>query len=163
MNGELGRQPVDLVDAIDAVGRDLGLVGDGHRLVVDLSPDLPLVDADERLLHHVLVNLFDNAIRFTPPDGRIWITGRVREGVELAIADEGEGLPTGEEDAIFERFTRVSGGDRQGGTGLGLAIVRSFCAAMGATVSARNGERGGAVFTLHWPLDHVRPPIGTSE
>jgi two-component system sensor histidine kinase KdpD len=115
--------------------------------------DLPLVRVDPQLLHHCLINLLDNAGKYSDPDGTITIRGgRGREELVLAILDEGPGLTQGREADVFETFARLEGSDRKGGTGLGLAIVKGFAEAMGMTASAANrGDGKGAIFSLHFP------------
>ncbi|HEY0270436.1 MAG TPA: ATP-binding protein, partial [Sphingomonas sp.] len=80
---------------------------------------------------------------------------RAADGVRLAVMDEGDGIPAGQERAIFETFRRIEGSDRaKGGTGLGLAIVKGFAEAMGLRVDAANRARPrGACFTIHIPND----------
>ena len=149
----LNSETVDLTDAAAAAVHDLRNRLDGHRLRIDLEADLPLVRADPQLLHHILINLLDNAGKYADPAGAIAISGAHEAGgLALAIVDEGPGLPAGREADLFETFTRLEGSDRKGGTGLGLAIVKGFAEAMGLHVSAANRADGrGAVFTLHFP------------
>jgi two-component system sensor histidine kinase KdpD len=148
----LRREPVDLVDAVGAALRDLRRSLDGHRIEVDLPDDLPLVRADPRLLHHILINLLDNAARHGAAGAAIRIAGRRGAGgVSLAVEDEGPGLGRRPE-TLFETFHGISGSDRKGGAGLGLAIVKRFAEAMALEVSAGNREGGqGAAFTLAFP------------
>jgi two-component system sensor histidine kinase KdpD len=154
-------EAVDLTDAAASAAHDLrGELGD-HKLVLDISPTLPLVEADPRLLHHVLINLIGNAARFAPPGSAITLRATRRaDGLTLAVLDQGEGLPPGDPARLFDRFTRVAGTDRSGGSGLGLAIVKGFAEAMGASVSAAQRAEGGAAFTLAWPEQCLRRSKG---
>ena len=147
------REPVDLTDALAAAVHDLRGELAGHRVVLAVPVDLPLVEADPRMLHHMLVNLLDNAAKYSPPGTAIRAEGgRSRFGLSLSLIDEGPGLPAGSENALFERFRRGEGNDSHGGTGLGLAIVKGFAEAMGLTVSAHNRvDAPGSCFTLTWP------------
>lgn len=147
----VANEPIDLADAV-ASALDDAMPAMGERaLTVALPSDLPLVRADPGLLHHVLLNLIDNAVKFS--HGPVEIGARAMdEAVELTIADRGPGLPVGREQEAFERFRRFAGSDRTGGTGLGLAIAQAFSQAFGAHVSARNRQRGGAAFTIRFPL-----------
>lgn len=145
----LHEEPVDLVDAVAAAARDLKPVA--HQLDIDLAPDLPLVRADPHLLHHMLLNLIDNAARYSPPGTPIRLAGRKDDGsVSLSVIDQGPGLPD-EPEKLFNRFARIAGSDRKGGAGLGLAIVKGFADAMGIGLEARNSDGSGATFTLHFP------------
>lgn len=146
----LNMEPTDLVDAVAAAARDLGQVLAGRPLRVDLPEHLPLVRADPQLLHHILINLLDNAARHSPAGAPVSLAGsRDGDEVVLSIADEGPGLPTSDRLQAFERMT---GSDRRGGTGLGLAIVGGFAAAMGLRIAGENRRpEPGAVFTLTFP------------
>jgi two-component system sensor histidine kinase KdpD len=150
-------EPTDLTDAVAAAVHDVRDLLPDERVRFRVPPDLPLVPADARLLHHVLLNLLTNAA--VHGAGVVTITGeRTRDAVRLSVADEGPGLPPGGTDALFEAFARGTGSDETGGSGLGLAIARSFAGAMDVTVVAREGEAGGAVFTLEFvvtPLDRT--------
>ncbi|GGA42210.1 sensor histidine kinase [Sphingomonas psychrolutea] len=146
------REATDLTDAVAAAAHDLRAELARHRLVLDVPPTLPLVEADPRMLHHVLINLLGNAAKFAPPDTDIVIEGRrLPDGLTLGVLDHGPGLPIGREAHLFDRFTRVDGDDRSGGTGLGLAIVKGFADAMGLSVTASNREDGGSAFCVTWP------------
>jgi two-component system sensor histidine kinase KdpD len=161
---KLKTEPVDLVDAVAAALRDLRASLAGREVVVDLPDDLPLVRADPQLLHHCLINLIDNAARYSPRAGAIRVgAAAARGGVRLTIEDEGPGLPQDEERAL-DAFTRIEGSDRKGGAGLGLAIVKSFAEAMGAAVTAsnRDGARGAA-FTLRFPKALVVTAAETAD
>ena len=83
-----------------------------------------LVDVD--MIHRVLINLLENAIKFTPVRGRIEVGGRVEsaEWVRLWVRDNGPGIPPAEQERIFEKFTRLHGKKRPGGLGVGLAFCR---------------------------------------
>ena len=151
------REATDLTDAVAAAAHDLRAELARHRIVLDVPPTLPLVEADPRMLHHVLINLLGNAAKFAPPDTDIVIEGRrLPDGVTLGVLDHGPGLPIGREAHLFDRFTRVDGDDRSGGTGLGLAIVKGFAESMGLRVTAANREGGGSAFCVTWPAALIR-------
>jgi len=149
---KLKTECVDLVDAVAAALKDLRQGLASREVGVDLPADLPLVRADPQLLHHCLINLIDNAARYSGADGPIWIAANaVRGDVKLTIEDRGPGLPVDRERAL-DVFTRLEGSDRKGGAGLGLAIVKGFAEAMGASVTAGNRKDGqGAAFSLCFP------------
>ncbi len=154
-NGSLAvrREALDLTDVVAAALRDSRLALAEHRLVVALAPNLPLLIADQNLLHHILINLIDNAAKYSPPGTTITIESR-RSGNDyaLAVVDEGPGLPPGEEAQLFERFHRVEGSDQKGGSGLGLAIVKGFAEAMELGIAASNRpDQRGSSFVLTWP------------
>ena len=144
-------EAVDLVDAVAAAAHDLRVEIGSRKLVLDVPPSLPLVSADPRLLHHILINLVGNAAKFSPAASPITVRAKRRsDGIELTVLDEGPGLPPGSPDRLFDRFTRIAGTDRTGGSGLGLAIVRGFAEAMRLAVSAANRPEGGAEFRVCW-------------
>lgn len=158
-------EPVDLTDVASAAVDDLTLALEAHKVLVDVSPDLPLVRTDPNLLHHILINLLDNAAKFSPAGSEVQLQGMERDGgVELCVLDEGSGLPAGSEAKVFDTFARLEGSDRRGGTGLGLAIVKGFAEAMGLLVSAANRqEREGARLSVFFPAKLVVPQVGPGE
>jgi two-component system sensor histidine kinase KdpD len=144
-------EAVDLIDAVGAALRDLKQGAAAHRVPVDIPADLPLVRADPHLLHHILLNLLDNAMRYSAAGSIIRIIGRREdEGVTLSVIDQGPGLPDAPRD-MLDRFARIAGSDRKGGAGLGLGIVKGFADAMGVTVEACNNDESGATFALSFP------------
>ncbi|MBN8805258.1 MAG: sensor histidine kinase KdpD [Sphingopyxis terrae] len=144
--------PVDLTDAVAAVVHDLKDLLRGHHVDFQVPAGLPLVRVDERLLHHILLNLLANAIQHGGSAGPIAIVGRrTPDAVALTVRDHGGGLEPGSEGTIFDTFEQGKGGDRHGGSGLGLAIVKGFADALGISVSASNHPDGGAAFTLTFP------------
>ncbi len=156
-------EPVDLTDAAAAAVHDMRRALQGHRVELDVPPDLPFVSVDPQLFHHCLINLIENAVKYGGPGSAITLrASRVAGGLVLSVLDEGPGLPEGEERRIFETFTRLEGSDRKGGTGLGLAIVKGFAEAMGIEVDAANRpDRQGACFSLRFP--ETRLMKGTPE
>lgn len=155
---KLKMECVDLVDAVSAALKDMRPALSSREVVVDLARDLPLVRTDSQLLHHCLINLIDNARRYSGASGGIRIAAaEVRGEIRLTIEDEGPGLPVERERAL-DVFTRLEGSDRKGGAGLGLAIVKGFAEAIGAKVTGGNREGGqGASFTLRFPKTLVVP------
>lgn len=149
---KLKAEPVDLVDSVSAALKDVRPNLEGRFVEVDLWPKLPLVRADPQLLHHCLINLLDNAGRYSDSSSAIRVTGEMDHGdVLLTIADEGAGVSHANGELV-DMFTSISGSDRKGGAGLGLAIVKAFAEAMGATVTAANRpDRKGAALTIRFP------------
>ena len=151
---ELRREPVDIGDVVGtALDRCSGLLN-GYRANVSIPSDLPMLSADAVLLEQVLVNLFDNAVRYGSPESGFCVrANRTDLGVTIEVLDEGPGLPPAELERVFEKFHRLDERDRhRAGTGLGLAICRGFVEALGGTISAANREDGpGAVFSIRFP------------
>ena len=143
---------VDLTDVVAAVVHDLKDSLSGHHIDFQVPASLPLVRVDERLLHHILLNLLANAIQHGGNAGPIGIIGRrTPDAVTLTIRDRGEGLEPGTEQTIFDTFAQGKGGDRHGGSGLGLAIAKGFADALGIGIAAANHPEGGGAFTLAFP------------
>ena len=150
---QLNVQAVDLAEAVAGAADQLKRELKGHPIRLDVPPDLPLVEVDPQLFHQCLVNLLENAAKYSGGKAPISVVAhRGHDGISVSVIDEGTGLPPGDESRVFETFVRVEGSDRKGGTGLGLAIVKGFVEAMGLQVSARNNSDGpGACFTIRFP------------
>jgi signal transduction histidine kinase len=138
--------------AVDAV-RDRIAAGGG--LHVDIAADLPPVIADVDALVTALVNLLDNAVKYTPPQKQIVVQVHADAGgaVVFAVGDNGIGIAAREQRRIFRRFYRV---DQRltretGGVGLGLSIVELIVRAHGGTVAVRSETGRGSTFTLRLP------------
>jgi len=128
---------------------------------VDLQPGLARVAADPALLEQVLVNLLDNAVKYSPPGGIIsvstWVVG---DRVALSVTDEGVGIAPDDLPYVFDSFYRARRQDRVGpGTGLGLAIARGLMEAMGGTIEAQSPRPDapadgapGTMITLTLPM-----------
>lgn len=143
-------ESVDLVDAIGGAVDGLA-VPDGISVVRNIPADLPFVAGDPVLLHHVMSNLIDNALRHAA--GSVILDARVAgDAVLFSVSDDGPGVPVAERSRIFERFVRLEGSDRTSGSGLGLAIVKGFSDAMGMAVSVDAVPTGGTRFTLAMPF-----------
>ena len=136
----------------------------GNRVVkVELPPNLPLVQADPVLMGQVLINLLDNALKYSPADQPIeirgWATDRT---LTLSVTDHGPGIPEGQEERIFEKLVRIQQGDTRPGAGLGLAICKGVTQAHGGRIAASNRATGGAQFLVSLPLG-ARPAAPPSE
>jgi two-component system sensor histidine kinase KdpD len=121
---------------------------------------MPMISGDFMLVEQVVLNVLDNAAKYTPPGGTVALTGRRQPGaVVLSVADDGPGIPPDRLARVFDKFYRVHAGDRQrAGTGLGLAICRGFVEAMGGTITAANRlDSSGAVFTVTLPAGLEMP------
>ncbi len=124
-----------------------------HRIVLDLARDLPLVEFDATLIERVLYNLIENASKYTPAGSTITVAAEAAGGnLVVSVSDNGPGIPSGQEEAIFEKFTRGARESTTPGVGLGLAISRAIVEAHGGKITARNGPAGGARLTFTLPL-----------
>jgi two-component system sensor histidine kinase KdpD len=131
-------------------------------LTIDLPADLPLVSFDPLLIEQVLMNLLDNAVKYTPQGTPIELSAMVREPeIVVTLGDRGPGIPAGEEERIFEKFVR--GAATGGGIGLGLTICHAIVTAHGGRIWAENRPGGGAVFSFTLPLDQHPPRLEMEE
>ncbi len=120
-----------------------------RRLDVTLPPRLPLVRVDGVQLERSLVNLLENALKFSPPPARVVVDAEWRgDEVAIRVVDQGPGLPSGEWESVFEPFRRRSSASGSQGAGLGLAIARGFVEANGGRLWAEPATTGGAAFVV---------------
>jgi two-component system sensor histidine kinase KdpD len=147
---------LESIDLVDSVGAACATAHFPSSLTVrrSLSGDLPFVLADPMLLHHVLLNLLDNAAHHAE---REIVIQADTEGalVRLSVSDDGSGIPPDDRDRIFNRFVRLEGSDRTHGSGLGLSIVKGFADAMRIGLDVSSSSSGGACFTLSLPRSGV--------
>lgn len=134
----------------------------GERKVETIVPDdVPLGHFDDVLLEQVLVNLIENAAKYSPPDSPISIEVKnTGKGLQLTVTDCGLGLQPGDEKRVFEMFYRGAQArpDRRG-TGLGLAICKAIVEAHGGTIGARSREEGGTILWFELPSDSQPPHV----
>jgi two-component system, OmpR family, sensor histidine kinase KdpD len=147
--------PQDLREIIGSALRRAAKILAGHPVTLDFAADLPMLALDAVLFEQVLFNLLDNAAKYSVPGSAIVIRAwRDDALVALQVMDEGDGIPPGDLERIFDKFYRVQKGDQvRPGTGLGLAIARGFVEAMQGTIQAANrADRKGAVFSIRLPV-----------
>ncbi|TEU14679.1 MAG: HAMP domain-containing protein [Anaerolineales bacterium] len=155
---KLKRESLDVQDLVERSVRKLApqLEEKGILVEVTVSAGPPLVLADADRIEQVLVNLLDNAIKYSPEGGRITVAiddgGPVPEMVSVAVRDEGLGIPAGDLPRVFERFYRVDRARSRdgGGSGLGLSIAKAIVEAHGGEITLRSEEGQGTTvrFTL---------------
>ncbi|HJZ91164.1 MAG TPA: PAS domain S-box protein [Gemmataceae bacterium] len=163
----LRREPVELEAVIsNAIETSRPAIeAEGHALVVDLPPRPVKLDADPARLAQVFANLLNNAAKFTPPGGRIWLSGVVEADtrVVVRVRDSGIGIAAEALPRLFEMFAQVDRGlDRtQAGLGIGLALVKGLVEMHGGIVEAHSAGRGhGSEFIVRLPLaptDEIEP------
>ena len=124
---------------------------------IDLPANLPLVPCDAVLLEQVLINLVENAVKYSPGAIEIGATPTDAE-LTVDVSDRGPGIPADEAERIFDKFHQTSHEGGREGVGLGLTICRAIVSAHGGTIRALNRNGGGATFRFTLPLDGV-PPI----
>ncbi|MBI1355868.1 MAG: DUF4118 domain-containing protein [Acidobacteria bacterium] len=132
----------------------------GRELCISIAPELSLIRVDGLLLEQVLINLLENAERYSPAGSPIEVKAMRDPGVVvLEICDRGRGFTPGEERRAFERFYRAQPTER-GGAGIGLTICGAIVRAHGGTIEARNRDGGGACLRVSLPLPEDPPPFG---
>ena len=138
-------EAIDLRELAGRALRRLDHALASHRLVLDLSPDLPLADGDPVLIEQVIANILDNAAKYSEPHTAITISGHGdKKTVVLTVADEGPGIPLADRDKVFDMFYRVRAGDGQkAGTGLGLAICRGILEAHRGSIAVEPARPDG--------------------
>jgi signal transduction histidine kinase len=157
---QISLAPTDVAATVADVVADHEAVSNGHRFVLELPQEPLAAEADPDKLRQVLANLVDNAVKYSPDGGTVTVAvRRLDDRVEICVADEGIGIPEGEQERIFRKFYRADyAGVRagQGGTGLGLFIVRGLVTAMGGRIWVRSREGEGSRFTFELPASASR-------
>ncbi|QAY92480.1 sensor histidine kinase KdpD [Pseudomonas sp. ACM7] len=148
----------DWVSPADIVGSSLNrlrAVLAPLQVTTEVPPELPLLYVHAALIEQALVNVLENAARFSPSHGRLQLrAGADERELFFSVSDEGPGIPQEERAKIFDMFYTAARGDRGGqGTGLGLAICQGMVGAHGGRISVADGIEGrGTCITLHLPL-----------
>jgi two-component system sensor histidine kinase KdpD len=150
---QVAQEPCDVQDVIGSALERLAHLLHNRRVNVELSPTLPLVPMDFVLIVQVLVNLIDNAYKYSPTGTPIDVSARISDRhLKIAIADQGIGIPHEDLHRVFDKFYRVQRPDGVTGTGLGLAICKGIVEAHSGKIKAENRAGGGTVITLTLPL-----------
>ncbi|MEP6262552.1 MAG: ATP-binding protein [Gillisia sp.] len=128
-----------------------------HTIVFEANEELPLFKIDAVLLEHILQNIINNALQYTPANSTITIKAFHRlNNCVITIADDGKGFPEEALTKVFDKFYRVPH-TASGGTGLGLSIAMGFAQAHNGSLILENLESGGALFTLSLPAEIAHP------
>jgi two-component system, OmpR family, sensor histidine kinase BaeS len=157
--GEVRRAPLDLAALCQTAAARFDPLARCGNLAVNVDAKRTVIDADERLLTMVLDNLLSNAIRYTPPGGRIDLQLRRREDIILAVRDTGIGIAPEHQYRVFDRLYRVDPArDRtSGGSGLGLAIAQRAAHTLGGRIEVDSEPGRGSEFRLVLPGNPRRP------
>ncbi|MHC8408163.1 DUF4118 domain-containing protein [Pseudomonas sp. TMB3-21] len=152
---KLARDWVAPADIIGSSLNRLRAVLSPLQVSTELPADMPLLYVHAALIEQALVNVLENAARFSPVHGRLQLrAGSGDDEIYFSVSDEGPGIPEEERAKIFDMFYTAARGDRGGqGTGLGLAICQGMVGAHGGRISVADGIEGrGTCITLHLPL-----------
>lgn len=154
------KQSGDIQDAIGTALENLGEPLRDRTVSVDIQENIPLVPMDFVLIVQVLVNLVDNALKYSNPEALVDIQARqVKKEILVSVNDRGIGLPTDDLEHIFEKFYRVERPEKISGTGLGLSISKGIIEAHGGRIWAENRPGGGASITFSLPLEEKSEAI----
>jgi two-component system, OmpR family, sensor histidine kinase KdpD len=135
-----------------------------HLVEVHIPRNLPLVRFDALLIERVLVNLLENASKYTPPGSTVELSAQiVGDRLSVSVSDNGPGLTVGREEAVFQKFTRGERESATPGVGLGLAICRAIVESHQGKIIATHRPGGGARFTFTLPLGNPPPPTEEPE
>lgn len=153
------QQVVDLTSLTNEATKELKQALDSRRqkLQISFSKKLPKVWVDKDMLLRVLINLLENATKFSPTEGVITLGAQVKDSwVTVAVRDTGPGIPSSDHNRIFDKFTRLPGSPKPGGLGIGLAFCRLAVEGNGGSiwVESKNGKGTTFFFTL---------PVATNE
>jgi two-component system, OmpR family, sensor histidine kinase KdpD len=155
-------RPVGVDEIVARSLDDLGPAGE--KVMVDIPEALPEVTVDPAILERVVVNLTENALRYSPPGQPPLLTAStLGDRVELRVIDRGPGIPEKERDRMFVPFQRLGDTDNTTGVGLGLALARGFTEAMGGTLSAEETPGGGLTMAVTMPAVAAAPGPGQAE
>jgi two-component system, OmpR family, sensor histidine kinase KdpD len=148
----------DLLDVISTAVSHVHQPDATNRIQIELDGELPLVRADASQLERVFANLIENALRYSPRDQPVRISGGVGAGkVVVRVIDRGPGVPVAQRDAIFKPFNT---GDEREGAGLGLAISKGFVEANGGELRLQGDSPDGTAFAVSFPLVEQPATIG---
>lgn len=153
------QQIVDALELMKSALRDVTPVAEGRRqkLLSDLPENLPPIWVDEDMARRVLINLVENASKFTPVTGVLEVGMRQEDGwIHMWVKDNGPGIPAAEQERIFDKFTRLRGTSKAGGLGIGLAFCRLAVLGHGGRIWVESDAGNGATF-------HFTFPVATAE
>ncbi|MBN1314688.1 MAG: DUF4118 domain-containing protein [Anaerolineales bacterium] len=144
----------DVQDLVGVALERLGVRLDERDIIIKVPETLPPAPIDLPLMAQALFNLVDNALKYSPRDCPIVIDAKVVDtNLQLAVIDEGPGIPAEDSMRIFNKFYRVQRSSEVAGIGLGLPISMGIVEAHGGRISVANRSKGGAVFTIIIPLE----------
>jgi len=152
----LNLEPCDIQDLIGIALARFSQRRSDHSIQVILPESLPLVSIDVTLMAHALMNLLDNAAKYSPEHASIEIQGRLQEDeVVVAVKDQGIGIPEADLARVFDKFYRTSRSHSIGGLGLGLSISKGIVEAHNGRIWAENQASGGTMISLALPVESI--------
>jgi signal transduction histidine kinase len=160
----LEREPVHLAPMLDNVRQELQPLADelNVQIVSDLPPDLPLLDVDSDKVERMLLNLMDNALKYTPAESDIYVRAARENGsfLRIEVADRGPGIPDNYKQRLFDRFVQIKGQRTvRRGVGLGLTFCKLVVDAHGGDIHVEDNPGGGSIFVAYLPIAPVDEPV----
>ena len=150
-------EPCDVHDVVAAALHQLGDASHSRTISVAIAPNLPLIPMDNVLIVQVLVNMLDNALKYSPGEAPIDIEARLDAGqLEIRVLDRGRGIPEQELERVFDKFYRVAVPGAPKGAGLGLSICKGFVEAHHGRILAKRRTQGGTELAFSLPLEGKR-------
>src|SRR5690606_35263334 len=148
----VGRLLADAADLYDFVAEEKGVA------IEVTAADTVVAAGDPTRLRQVLANLVDNAVKYTPSGGKVFLGAEQRDGRALiTVRDTGPGIPEAEQELVWRRLFRGDQSRSQRGFGLGLSVVKAVVEAHQGRVHVGNAPGGGAVFTVDLPVATAEP------
>jgi two-component system sensor histidine kinase KdpD len=147
------KEACDIQDLVGSTLEELGGRLGNRSISIEIPPELPLIPLDFVLIERVLVNVIDNALKYSPVNTPIEISAHTAGAfLEIEVADRGTGIPLEDLNRIFDKFYRVQRPDNISGTGLGLSISKGIVQAHGGFIAAENRPDRGTIITISLPL-----------
>lgn len=145
-----------LEDIIDEALKHVGRKSSEYHIEVQMEDEMQLVKVDSRLVLQVIINIVDNAMKYTPEGGTICIsTKRKGANVHICIADNGIGISDDKKPYIFDMFYTANETIADGGRSLGLALCKSIISAHGGTIEVLDNKPKGTIFDFTLPVEEV--------
>jgi two-component system sensor histidine kinase KdpD len=153
---KMNLRPSDIQDVIGAALEHINSHYSDRKVSVEVPEGLPLVPVDFGLMVQVLINILDNAVKYSRPESTVEVTAaRADDHIQITVSDRGIGIPQEDLQRVFDKFYRVQSPDNVTGTGLGLSICKGIVEAHGGTISAENRPGGGTIVRLSLPLSRA--------
>jgi two-component system, NarL family, sensor histidine kinase BarA len=155
---EVRSEPLSLSDLFESLLSVLKPLSEGKGLMVAaaVAADVPIVQTDPAKVQQILYNFLSNAIKFSPPGGRVELSASLEDeySIRITVSDQGPGIEADLQEVIFEKFRQLDGGvtRQHGGTGLGLAIAKELTGLLGGSIGVRSVVGEGAAFWVVLPL-----------
>lgn len=157
---ELRPHPMDIARTIDSAVRMLvhRAESGGVSIACEYEEDLPHLDGEERGVKQIVLNLLTNSVKFTPRGGKVVVSAKVNNGLDIVVSDNGVGIAKEDQQRVFTPFVQLDAGglQRYEGAGLGLALVKSLAEMHDATVLMQSTVDEGTTVTVHFPKTALR-------